>query len=282
MATNDLPTMPEIMAHVPEAIRSRHTEMSFEEYSDKRINDMNSIDGNLTGYDCPICKNKGVIYSHDGIYEVSRECECMKIRRSIWNIEKSGLKNLLDKYTFENYKVTEPWQKVFKESAERFINDHTGKWFYAGGQVGCGKTHICTAIVKELLKQGIPARYMLWRDEVVTLKAVVNDEVEYPKLINPLKTVPVLYIDDFFKTGDELDKFGNLVKKRPTQGDINVAFEILNYRYNNDKLITIISSERTIDELLDCDEAVGSRIYQRTKEYCKVCPQDIKRNFRMR
>ncbi|MCY1715202.1 ATP-binding protein [Caproiciproducens galactitolivorans] len=235
----------------------------------------------MTGYDCPICKNKGVTYFLENGYEKSRECKCMAIRRSIWNIKKSGLKNLLQKYTFDNFKAADEWQRDFKADAQRFVTDHNGKWFYAGGQVGAGKTHICTAIVQAFLKKGIAARYMLWRDEVVRLKAIVNDDEEYAKAINPLKTVPVLYIDDFFKTGDELDRYGNIVKKRPTQGDINVAFELLNYRYNNDQLVTIISSERTIEEILSCDEAVGSRIYQRTKDYCWVLTAPKAKNYRL-
>ena len=44
------------------------------------------------------------------------------------------------------------------------------------------------------------------------------------------------------------------------------AFEILNYRYNNKKLITIISTEQSIDNIIEFDEALGSRIYEMTKD----------------
>jgi DNA replication protein DnaC len=269
-----------IMTYVPEEIREKAQNMGI---SSKPLNErecalMNSIPGNLTGYDCKKCLNRGNKFFVEGDYIVSRECECMKIRRSYWNIEKSGLKDLLGRYTFENFTAGEQWQKEFKADAQRFVSDHTGKWFFAGGQVGCGKTHICTAIVGEFLKQGIESRYMLWRDEVVKLKACVNDEYEYGKLIVPLKTVPVLYIDDFFKTAND-DKDN---KRPPTSGDINVAFELLTYRYNNYKLITIISTERSIDDLLDCDEAVGSRIYERTKDYCCYIQPGENRNYRLR
>ena len=70
---------------------------------------------------------------------------------------------------------------------------------FAGGQVGCGKTHICTGIVRELIKQGREARYMLWRDESTAIKATVKYPEEYAALVEPLKTVDVLYIDDFLK-----------------------------------------------------------------------------------
>ena len=95
--------------------------------------------------------------------------------------------------------------------------------------------------------------------------------------MEPLKTVAVLYIDDFFKPSR--DESGQ--KRPPTAGDINIAFDILNYRYVNN-LPTIISTERTIDELLDIDEAIGSRIYQRTKGYCFSFRENRSRNYRLK
>ena len=119
---------------------------------------------------------------------------------------------------------------------------------------------------------------MLWRDEVVQIKAVVTDDYHYASLINPLKNAAVLYIDDFLKTPRD----GNGIFKKPTDGDINVAFELINHRYANKNLITIISCEYDIDEIVDIDEAVGSRIYQRTKEYCNFIKRDKTRNYRMK
>ena len=114
--------------------------------------------------------------------------------------------------------------------------------------------------------------YMLWRDEVVKIKACVNNEQEYTALIEPLKEVPILYVDDFFKVERG---------KRPTAADINVAFEILNYRYNK-KLATIISSELFLKDIVACDEAVGSRIYQLAKLSSIEVGKDIKKNMRLR
>ena len=93
---------------------------------------------------------------------------------------------------------------------------------------------------------------MLWRDDSVKLKATVNDDSEYERLIRPLKTCDVLYIDDLYKGG-------------ASEADKKLAFELLNYRYNG-KLITIISTERLIPDLLNIDEATGSRIYQRSRD----------------
>ena len=118
-----------------------------------------------------------------------------------------------------------------------------------------------------LLLAGMHVRYMLWRDEIVRIK---QGGEELQGLLEELKNVQVLYIDDLFKSGD----------LRPTAADINYAFEILNYRYNNPKLLTILSSELTEDELLDVDEAVGGRIYERARAFTVGRSRD--KNYRLR
>jgi DNA replication protein DnaC len=207
-------------------------------------------------FDCNLCNNKGYTLNTKGDVLTAIVCECVKKKKSIRAIEKSGLSQLLEIYTFGNYIATENWQKNIKEKAMSYCNNQKG-WFGMFGSVGTGKSHICTAICKSFLDQGKSVRYMAWRDDVVRLKAIVTDNYEYSKAINELKRADVLYIDDLFKTE---------TSKRPTQGDINIAFELINFRYNNPDLITILSSEKVLTELLEIDEAVGSRIYERCKD----------------
>jgi len=172
-------------------------------------------------------------------------------------------------YTFDKFNANHNWQKHIKTKAIEFANSPSD-WFYIGGQSGSGKTHLCTAIAGELLKTK-RLRYMLWRDDAVKLKSYVNDAVEYKKLIEPLKTCTVLYIDDFLKTGNN----------GMTTGDINIAFEILNYRYNNPELVTIISSEYLLAEIIRIDEAIAGRIKERCKDYCFEIGKDVKKNYRL-
>ena len=240
----------------------------------KKVDDMNAEVGTLKYIDCPKCKNKGIIYylGDNGVLSVEI-CECQSKRDSIERIKKSGLEALMKDYTFDNYLDTEPWQKAIKQKALAFLDDNYKKWFYIGGQVGCGKTFICTAITTELINRGKQAVYMLWRDEVVPLKANVNDSAEYGKRMKQLKNAEVLYIDDFFKVEKG---------KEPTPADVNIAFELLNYRYNNHDLITIISSERMVEDLMGIDEAVGCRIYQRAKDYNLSIKPDMRKNMRLK
>lgn len=171
-------------------------------------------------------------------------------------IKRSGLAEVLSRYTFAAFKTPDKKTAAIKAAALWYASESRSEWFVVVGRPGSGKTHICTAIVGKLMESGKDCRYMLWRDEVRELKALVNDAAAYRERMNLLKNVDVLYIDDFLK--------GRTV----SDGDLNVAFELLNARYNARKR-TIISGERTVGAIMDIDEAIGSRIYERSKNgYC--------------
>ncbi|MBO5008357.1 MAG: ATP-binding protein [Clostridia bacterium] len=236
-----------------------------------RVDWYNNQKGNLTGYDCPLCKNKG---DYTRVTEDNREvygiCSCMEIRNNIKRAEKSGLKDTIKKYTLDTYQTPCDWQKSMKKAAIEYIQNPK-TWFFAGGQAGSGKTHLCTAITAELMYKGKSVRYMPWRDCIIPIKANVTNSEEYLKLTEPLKTVDVLYIDDFFKTPGSV----------PTAADINIAYEILNYRYNAD-LITIITSEKNLDEIMRIDIATGSRIFERSKGTSFIISEDKDKNWRIK
>lgn len=258
--------------------------MSPEDMEKWKAESFNSSEGSLNAeddYNCTVCKNKGLIMRAEQMKNgywttISSECKCMSVRRTIKRMQRSGLKNIIKDYTFSKFEATEQWQQTIKAAAVAYAKEPEG-WFFIGGQSGSGKTHICTAICREFLLNGQAVKYMLWRDEVVKLKDLVTDYEQYTALIDSYKKVPVLYIDDLFKTGRAADG----MKQRPTGGDVNVAFEILNYRYNDPKLLTIISSECTISDILDIDEAVGGRIFERAKTAFSLKP-DRSRNYRLR
>jgi DNA replication protein DnaC len=73
--------------------------------------------------------------------------------------------------------------------------------------------------------------------------------------INKMQTINVLFIDDLFKG-----------RAQPTPFQLEQMFAIINYRYMN-HLPMLISSEKSIQEIIAFDEAIGSRIYEMTREY---------------
>lgn len=256
--------------------------MSAQEYEQYKVDGLNAMVGDLDqedGYQCPQCKNKGIVFrvvEHDGSYShVCADCKCAGTRRSIMRMKRSGLKDVIRDYTFDKFEATEPWQQTMKNAAMEYAKNQDG-WLYLGGQSGCGKTHLCTAVCREFLLQGRQVIYMLWRDDIVKIKGLGPDPEERQALMDRYKTAEILYIDDLFKTGRSPDGY----EPKPTAADINAAFEIINYRYINPGLLTVISSELDEDELLDIDEAVGGRIFERAKSISIA--KDRGRNYRIR
>lgn len=242
--------------------------MSDAERLQREIDGFNNTEGDLKYYDCAKCRNRGFLATaRNGEIDIV-QCDCYEVRKSARLLVQSGINA---DYTLENYKASEAWQKNILQNARKFLDKPEG-WFFVGGQVGSGKSHICTGIVRKLIDKGIAARYMLWRDDSTKIKASVKYPEDYTNLVEPLKEIPVLYIDDFFKTNSG----------EPTTADVNLAFEILNARYNRKDLITIISSEFFLDELIEIDQAVGSRVFERCHKWQHNIARKRERNYRLR
>lgn len=224
------------------------------------------------GARCELCGDVGYREFWQDGYLYAEECECFNRIKSETAMKKA---NVNQKQTFDTWVADWDYQVVMGGKAQEFADGGylSGQWFYAGGQVGCGKTHICTAIINKLVQNSIGCRYMMWRDEAVQLKAIVNNHQEYHARLMNICKAPVLYIDDLFKTQSGA---------KPTQADVNLAFQIINFRYQDKKYCTIISCEYTTDELMKIDEAVGSRIFERSKAYRVEIEKDPEKNYRLR
>ena len=228
-------------------------------------NDSVGHQNEIDGIDCPKCKNKGLIYKMEGLYAVGYECECMVKRRTVRSANKSGLKNLLN-YRIKDFQTTFEWQKIIKEKAIQYVKTNSKTWFVALGQPGAGKTHICSAIAKTFIDKGMNVKYIVWP----TYIKEIRNELYYKNNLNEKKKkkkVDVLYVDDFLKGGN-------------SENTLEIAFDILNYRYNN-SLTTLISSELLMNELNDIDAAIAGRIYQRAEGFLFQINKNEKNNFRL-
>lgn len=236
----------------------------------------NALVGELTGMDCPKCKNRGTVAFPKGDGSIfTRECGCMRARRCFWEMERSGLKNSIRELTFEAFTATEPWQQALKAGAMAYVEKPEG-WLLFCGQSGSGKTHLATAVCRARLLAGDEVRYMSWRDRVAELKALSLDSDRREALLDGYKKAQLLYIDDLYKVGRAPDGSVN-----PSGADVSLAFEMINYRYIN-RLPTVISTERLPRELVDIDEATGSRILERAEKNSYAVERDQKRNYRLR
>lgn len=260
-----------------------------------KAKDFNKSKGNFhddTGYHCPMCNDHGtvpvVVNDTDGWPRLAfSPCKCTKTRNSLLKMKRSGLGNIIREKTFGLFKDDTEWRKAVKSGAVAFTQsvlkaqdgDSKG-WFFIGGQAGSGKSHIGSAICRELLLHQNGVYYMVWPTEAKQLHGLAKSDDghrEREKLLDAIKTADVLYLDDLFKPIRERGQ-----RQPPTSADIRLAFEIINERYNNPRLVTIISSEWHMSELLEIDEATASRIFEKSKDAVFNIANDPSRNYRLR
>lgn len=205
-------------------------------------------------YKCPDCKDTGFILTYDDAgYCYARTCTCRVLREAKIRLEQSGLSKEFERKSLDNYETFNiPQLEDAKMTVIQYIETFADRRYLLAnslmlcGQAGAGKTHLGTACCMQLINKGIPVVYMGYREEITRLKSIVMDELSYAENMNRYKCAQVLYIDDF-------------LKGKITEADTNVIYEIVNYRYNN-RLPVIVSTEKTLDELVNYDEAIGSRL----------------------
>lgn len=233
----------------------------------KRVGTLNAEDN----YNCDICLNRGYIpkiYDGDIVYD---RCKCMKVRKSIRILKASGLEGSIKKLS--DFQITEKWQADIKTRAYEFIVDNEASCFYLGGQTGAGKTHICSGIAREYIKQGYDTRYIMWVDMIERMKDYRDSGRE--RYIEDINAAKVLYIDDFFKPDKNNPSYNRT--------DIINTFKVIDKRYKANDKITLISSELLIRELSAVDEATAGRIIEMSKGIYGIdIPKNEGRNYRLR
>ena len=235
-----------------------------------RMETANRAQGQLRHYDCTVCRNRGYIMTLDGEGNLlSRPCKCLEIRRCVANMKRSGMEHLMEK-RFDNFSSLHPWQETLVSACKDFMEE-TGRWLVLCGQSGSGKTHLCSAVCRELLLQGQRVRYMLWREASNRLRDMGLDADTRHEEKEQYKSAPVLYIDDLLKTG------GN---GAVSSGELSLAFEILNHRYVQG-LTTLISTELSPDDLMRLDQALGGRILEKAGRYLLYIAPDKEKNMRL-
>ena len=228
-----------------------------------------------SSYKCDKCRDTGwILVPQERYNDLAIKCECQKPEAIRNNIERSGLKDKMSEYTFSGYM---PWNEasIFaKKVAIKYFKDFKNykntreNSILLCGQVGSGKTHLATAIALNFLEDNKKVIYMSYRDEITYIKQIILDRNAYIKAIDKFKKCEILFIDDLFKG-------------KVNESDINIMFEIVNYRYLN-YLPMIISSEWMLENLLEFDEATASRIFEMCRKFIVQIPNNNDYNYRLR
>ena len=226
-------------------------------------------DWDKSNYKCNKCRDLTFIIN-DG---VATPCECRIVKEAKDILRKSGISEEFRNKNFENFKTINDSQainaynKAIKYSNNfHIIKNNTQNSIMFMGQSGSGKTHLSLSIANVLMDNGVGVVYMGYRDVITQIKQNIMDEVYYNKIMNRYKNAKVLLIDDLFK--------GSISKS-----DINIMFELINHRYFN-KLPVIVSTELSIENLVNIDEALGSRLIEMSKDFL-VGIRNKKLNYRI-
>ena len=221
-----------------------------------RVDTYNQSPGKDDGTEihCNICKDRGdfAFLDDEGFFTI-RPCKCAGTRLTVKRIQQQGLFDIAKSKTISNFQTNTKTQKALKDIVTQYLNEQNPRWMILCGQSGAGKTHLCTATFVQLsLDRGLDGQYLLWNSDGRRIKADAKEGDE--RRLNDFKRCSLLYIDDLFKCKRGFE---------PSDADVRLAYEILDYRYNH-KLMTIISTEMLMEDIRDLDEA----IFRRIREMC--------------
>ena len=201
-------------------------------------------------YTCKECSDTGFVGT--------KMCSCLKQLLITKNIQSSGMGNLIEKQSFENFNLgvyranpevcarMETNLKKAKTYADNFARHHDNLLLI--GSTGTGKTHVSTAIAKVVISQGFDVLY----DSV---QNIINDfeNDKFRSGYNQAETASAKYFDCDLLIIDDLGI------EFPTQFSTSVLYNLITTRQNKG-LSTIISTNLSAKELAG---KYDGRIYSR-------------------
>lgn len=221
-------------------------------------------------YDCPKCEDRGYIFKIQDGYEVAVPCECLEKKQSVEKLALSNLTEAFKQRTFKTFIVNNEWQLEAKAKAMDYSKNfkETKASLMLSGQPGSGKTHIGVATMLRLIENNTGCVYREYISMLTDLKQTSMDEEEYIRSLEKYINPPVLFLDDF-------------LKGEPTVADRKHVYKIINTRYLK-SMPMIISTEKSVKEILNWDEAIGSRLIEMCQGNVIEFPRGLENNYRLR
>lgn len=222
---------------------------------------------------CPQCLGTGwEIVAGKG----AQRCRCKTESRLDTLLASARIPRRYEDCELENYDCLNPSLTRAKRDAQKFITEYPlidfGLLFI--GPCGVGKTHLATAILKALIRKGIPCLFYDFRDLLKEIQNSYNPVSQTSELqvLAPIYEAEVLVLDE-------------LGASKPTSWVQETMTQIINNRYN-EKKVTIFTSnflDKNSANEESLTERVGLRLRSRLYEMCKVVMMegdDFRKNIR--
>lgn len=146
--------------------------------------------------DCPVCKGSG--FSHplndEGKPDYSRVVYCTQ-RGCMLDSVKEYLSSQQEPQTFDNFKAVAGTKEALKYAKKMASGEAEFVWLLMYGGVGCGKSHLCKAILSGVRERGIRCSMILAAEMFANLREMIQTN-ETETELRRLKDIPFLIIDD--------------------------------------------------------------------------------------
>lgn len=152
-------------------------------------------------------------------------------------LEESGLTERQRKQTFEAYITKGMGREIVGAKARALLAATEGHWLVLAGKRGTGKSHLAVAIMLEVMQRGEAALFRCVPEMLDELRSGHEDDTYHAKM-KRLKEVPCLVLDD-------------LGKERNTPAGPEYLYQILDFRYRNEKQTIVTTNATTRNELAD-------------------------------